>query len=99
MTIFEGTLTIIGTFLSGGMAIKVLDRFSLGKKDQYDTLVMLVEQLQKNVNSNNEKVDRLEKEVEHWKERFYAELEQKNTLKQQVTNLTHELKKFNAKDS
>lgn len=86
---------IIALLVTGGIAKAIFDKFHLSKKDENQALIMLVEQLQKNVNANNDKVDKLEKEVEHWKLKFYEELEQKNNLKQQVNDLTKELKKFN----
>lgn len=95
----EMILNVIGLLLTGGIISRVFDRFFMSKKDEQQSLILLVQQLQTNVNSNNIKVDNLQKEVDHWKLKFYEELEQKNSLKEQVTKLTAQLSRFSNKIS
>lgn len=96
MTIIGLIASTIGTFVGGGVVFKVvLDRFSMTKNEQYRALIMLIEQLQRNVDENNEKVARLEKDSAEWREKYYAELEEKYKLANEVRKLTTELQKFN----
>lgn len=91
----ETYLQIIGAIISGGILVKLWDRFFLSKKDQNDVMILLIEQLQRNVNENNEKLKTLEAEVEKWKNKYYDELEAKNNLNHEVRKLKIELAKFN----
>jgi regulator of replication initiation timing len=56
---------------------------------------MLVEQLQKNVNENNDEIAELKKEVKDWRVKYYNELDEKNKLALEVQKLRLELQKFN----
>jgi hypothetical protein len=95
MTIIGLIASTAGLLFSGGILKIIVDRFSMTKNEQYQALIMLVEQLQKNVDQNNEKVARLEKDSAEWRDKYYAELEEKNKLANEVRNLTTQLKKFN----
>ena len=80
---------------SGGVFKTLADRFSMSKNEQYQALIMLVEQLQKNVDENNKKVSHLEKTSMEWREKYYKELQEKNKLADVVRKLTTQLEKFN----
>ena len=95
MTLFGLIASAVGAVFSGGILKVVVDRFSMTKNEQYQALIMLVEQLQKNVDENNKKVTQLEKDATQWREKYYLELEEKNKLANDVRMLTAELKKFN----
>jgi uncharacterized protein YlxW (UPF0749 family) len=95
MTILGLVASTTGAVITGGLFKTLLDRVSLTKMDQYSTLVMLVEQLQRNVNENNDKIRELEKEVNEWRDKYYKELDEKNKLSNEVRQLRLELQKFN----
>lgn len=95
MTLFGFAASAVGAVFSGGVLKIIVDRFSMTKNEQYQALIMLVEQLQKNVDENNEKVARLEKDSAEWREKYYTELEEKYKLTNEVRKLTMELQKFN----
>ena len=87
--------SIIGAALSGGILKVLIDRVSMSKNEQYQGLIMLVEQLQKNVDENNRKISHLERTSAEWREKYYKELDEKNKLANEVRKLTLELQKFN----
>lgn len=100
----ENIIGLFSLLLSGGLIKAIYDKFWMTKKDEHQALIMLVDQLQKNVNSNNEKYehlslkyDSLQKEVDDWKAKYYTELEQKNNLKIEVQKLTNQLNRFTNK--
>jgi uncharacterized protein YlxW (UPF0749 family) len=95
MTILGLVASTTGVLFSGGILKIVIDRFSMTKNEQYQALIMLVEQLQKNVDENNKKVEHLERTSAEWREKYYRELEEKNKLANEVRKLTAELQKFN----
>ncbi|MEB0248873.1 hypothetical protein QN344_01940 [Mucilaginibacter sp. 5B2] len=95
MTLFGFAASAVGAVFSGGLLKVIIDRFSMTKNEQYQALIMLVEQLQKNVDENNEKVARLEKDSAEWRDKYYTELEEKYKLANEVRKLTTELQKFN----
>jgi 2-phosphoglycerate kinase len=95
MTLFGFAASAVGAVFSGGLLKIIVDRFSMTKNEQYQALIMLVEQLQKNVDENNEKVARLEKDSAEWRDKYYKELEEKYKLANEVRKLTTELKEFN----
>jgi hypothetical protein len=95
MTLFGLGASAVGAVFSGGVLKILVDRFSMSKNEQYQALVMLVEQLQKNVDENNKKVSHLERLSNEWREKYYKELEEKNKLANEVRKLTNELQKFN----
>ncbi|PLW89993.1 hypothetical protein [Mucilaginibacter sp.] len=95
MTLFGFAASAVGAVFSGGVLKVIIDRFSMTKNEQYQALIMLVEQLQKNVDENNEKVARLEKDSAEWRDKYYTELEEKYKLANEVRKLTTELQKFN----
>jgi len=88
-------LGAIGTFFSGGIAVAILSRFKMSKKEESEYILMLVKQLQENVNSNNEEIKKLKVEVDNWRDKYYTELEEKNKLSNELRTLRLELKKFN----
>jgi peptidoglycan hydrolase CwlO-like protein len=100
-------ITLLGAILGGGIVFKtVTDRISMTKQEQYQALVMLVEQLQKNIAANDNKLGaldkkcmELEKEVDNWRRLYYEEMEAKNKLIDEVRRLTNELKKFNKQNN
>jgi serine/threonine protein phosphatase PrpC len=95
MTLFGMGASAVGAILSGGFLKILADRFSMSKNEQYQALIMLVEQLQKNVDENNKKVSHLERTSAEWREKYYKELEEKNKLANDVRKLTLELQRFN----
>lgn len=95
----EMFLNVIGLLVTGGILSRIFEKFFMSKKDEQQALILLVQQLQTNVNSNNLKVENLQKEVDHWKDKFYEQLEQKNSLKDQVSKLTGQLNRFTNKIS
>jgi site-specific DNA-adenine methylase len=95
MTLFGYGAGAVGAVLSGGLLKILIDRFSMTKNEQYQALVMLVDQLQKNVNETNKKVSHLEKEANEWREKYYKELDEKNKLANEVRKLTTQLERFN----
>ncbi len=95
MTILETIVTSVGTFFTGGLATILIPRLTMTKNEQYQALIMLVEQLQKNVNENNDEITVLKKEVRGWREKYYNELDEKNKLSVEVSKLNLELQKFN----
>jgi len=95
MTIFGMMASAGGLVCSGGLLKVLVDRFSMTKNEQYQALIMLVEQLQKNVDENNKKVAHLEEISTKWREKYYKELEEKNKLADVVRKLTTQLEKFN----
>lgn len=100
-------IALLGAILGGGIVFKtVTDRLSMTKQEQYQALVMLVEQLQKNIAANDNKLGaldkkcmELEKEVDNWRRLYYEEMEAKNKLIDEVRRLTNELKKFNKQNN
>jgi len=95
MTLFGLIASAVGAVCTGGVLKVIIDRFSMTKNEQYQALIMLVEQLQKNVDENNEKVARLERDSAEWREKYYTEMEEKYKLANEVRKLTMELQKFN----
>jgi hypothetical protein len=95
MTILEAVASAAGALFTGGIFKILVDRFTMSKSDQYKSLVMLVEQLQKNVNENNSEIIELKKDVREWRERYYAELQEKTKLALEVSRLNAQLKIFN----
>ena len=95
MTWIETLIAAIVPFIGGGAFIKIFDRFTVSKKDQNDYILMLVKQLQENVNSNNQEIQTLKKEVDDWRAKYYAELDEKNKLSEELRKVTHELERFN----
>lgn len=95
MTLFEASLTIVGAMLTGGVGVSLLNRVGMSKKDQGDYLLMLVKQLQENVNTNNEEIKSLKSEVHQWREKYYAELQEKDKLSEQIRKMSQQLQKFN----
>jgi hypothetical protein len=91
----EAYVQLIIALISGGILVKVWDRLFLSKKDQNEVMILLIEQLQRNVNENNEKLKLLEAEVEKWKNKYYDELEAKNSINHELRKLKTELAKFN----
>lgn len=95
MTILGLVASTTGVLVTGGVLKVVIDRFSMTKNEQYQALIMLVEQLQKNVDENNKKVAHLDRISTEWREKYYKELEEKNKLADVVRKLTTQLEKFN----
>lgn len=95
MTLLETIASLLVPFFGGGAAIKIFDHFSVSKKDQNDYILLLVKQLQENVNSNNQEIQSLKKEVDDWRNKYYAELDEKNKLSEELRKVTHELERFN----
>lgn len=97
MTIFGLIASTIGTFVGGGVVFKViLERFSMTKNEQYQALIMLIEQLQKNVNENNDEITQLKRDANEWRAKYYNELEEKNKLSLEVAKLTAQVQIFNS---
>jgi site-specific DNA-adenine methylase len=97
MTIIGLIASTIGTFVGGGVVFKVvLDRFSMTKNEQYQALIMLIEQLQKNVNENNDEITQLKRDANEWRAKYYNELEEKNKLSLEVAKLTAQVQIFNS---
>lgn len=99
MTILGMLASATGLIFSGGAFKLIVDRFSMTKNEQYTALIMLVEQLQKNVNENNDEITELKKEVKGWRDKYYTELDEKNKLSLEVNKLRLELQKFNNQHS
>lgn len=95
MTIIGMIASTAGLIFSGGFLKIVFDRFSMTKNEQYTALIMLVEQLQKNVNENNDEITELKKDVREWRDKYYNELVEKNKLSLELSKLRMELHKFN----
>jgi site-specific DNA-adenine methylase len=95
MTIFGLVVSTAGAVFSGGLFKSLIDRFTMTKNEQYQALIMLVEQLQKNVDENNKKVSHLEKTSSEWREKYYKEVEEKFKLASEVSKLTTALQRFN----
>lgn len=95
MTILGLVASTVGAVFTGGVFKTLADRLSMTKNEQYTALVMLVEQLQKNVNENNHEITELKKDVKDWREKYYKELEEKNKLALEVSKLSGQLKIFN----
>lgn len=89
-------IAIIGAFLSGGLGVTIFNRFGMSKKESGDALLMLVKQLQENVNANNQEIKELKAEVHQWRDKYYAELEEKNKLSIEMRQLKLQLQKINA---
>jgi hypothetical protein len=95
MTIFGMMASAVGAVFSGGILKVLVDRFSMTKNEQYSALIMLVEQLQKNVNENNDEIAELKRDVREWRDKYYKEFDEKNKLSMEVNKLRLELQKFN----
>ncbi|MBB6131339.1 hypothetical protein [Mucilaginibacter lappiensis] len=95
MTVLGLVASTIGAVFTGGVFKTFVDRFSMTKNEQYNALVMLVEQLQRNVNENNHEITLLKNDVKDWREKYYKELEEKNKLALEVSKLSSQLKIFN----
>jgi hypothetical protein len=95
MTILETIVTSVATFLTGGLATILIPRLTMTKNEQYQALIMLIEQLQKNVNENNDEIIVLKRDVREWRDKYYKELDEKNKLSLEVNKLRLELQKFN----
>jgi regulator of replication initiation timing len=95
MTILGMMASAGGLVCSGGLLKVLVDRFSMTKNQQYTALIMLVEQLQKNVNENNDEIAELKRDVRDWRDKYYKEFEEKNKLSLELNKLRLELQKFN----
>jgi|SRR6185437_15209035 len=95
MTLFGLGASAVGAVVSGGLLKVFIDRFSMTKNEQYTALIMLVQQLQKNVNENNDEIAELKRDVREWRDKYYKELDEKNKLSLEVNKLRLELQKFN----
>jgi hypothetical protein len=90
-------LYIVSSFLTGGIAQLVLNKFWMSKKEEGNYLLLLVKQLQANVNANNEEIIVLKAEIHQWRDKYYAELEEKNKLTMELRQLRLHLQKYNDK--
>ena len=95
MTVIKIVAILVGGIFSGTFLKVLADRFSMTKNEQYTALIMLVEQLQKNVNENNDEIAELKKDVKEWRDKYYAQLDKNSHLSREVNKLRLELHKFN----
>ena len=88
-------ITVFATLFSGGVFVALVNKYGRSKKDKDDYLLMLVKQLQENVNSNYDEIKLLKVEVVNWRDKYYAEVEEKNKLAAELRKVYSELRKFN----
>lgn len=91
-------IALIGT-LGGGLFVALINKFGRSQKEKDDYLLLLVKQLQENVNSNNDEIKILKKEVIDWRDKYYNELEEKNKLAGELRKVYAQLRKFNKENS
>ena len=66
---------IIGAMLTGGAVTKLIDRFWLSKKEETDAARDLREELRKALELTNDRMDRLQRDVDEWRGKYFTLLE------------------------
>ena len=99
MITIDHVITLIGTLVTGGFLVGLVNKYGFSKKEKNDYLLLLVKQLQENMTANNEEIRLLKNDVVHWREKYYQELEEKNKLAAELRKVYSELKKFNQNQS
>ncbi len=99
---FKIILEMLGMLLAGGAFVKIFDVFFMSKKDKDNSMLMLLERLQLEIDRMQKKQDLQDVEINELRmenrdlaKKYLAEIELKNNLQGEVVKLTSELKKFN----
>lgn len=95
----EHILSLIGMLFTGGALVAIINKYGFGRKEKNDYMLLLIKQLQENVNTNNEEIKNLKNDVVHWRDKYYAELEEKNKLVAELRKVSAELRRFNQNQS
>jgi hypothetical protein len=96
-TVISEFSTVIYATLAGfvvGAVIKLIDRFVNRDKNELQMHVTLRKELREELDVVKSEVQRLQEELDEWKEKYYLQVELTNELKLAILNLNEELNDY-----
>jgi hypothetical protein len=77
-----------------GAVIKLVNRFADKDKDQLETHVILRRELREELGIVKQDLEKLQEELDEWKQKYYNQVEFTNELKLSIIKLSGELDKY-----
>jgi chromosome segregation ATPase len=84
--------TIAALFV--GTLVKLINKVADRKKDNLEEHTILRKELREELDVVKKDLERLRTELDEWKEKYYAQVQETNSLKLDVINLTEELNEY-----
>jgi DNA repair ATPase RecN len=82
------------TGLIAGVVIKFANKLLDSRKDKLDEHLLLRKELREELDAVLERVDKLQEELDTWKQKYFNQVQLTNELKTSILRLTHELDEY-----
>jgi uncharacterized coiled-coil DUF342 family protein len=91
---FQQTLYAAITGLFAGLVIKFANKLLDGRRERFDEHIQLRKELREELDAVLERVDKLQEELDMWKQKYFDQVVLTNELKSDILKLTHKLEEY-----
>ena len=88
---FEQAKYAAVTGLFAGIVIKFANKMLDGRREKFDEHIQLRKELREELDAVLERVDKLQEELDTWKQKYFDQVVLTNELRSDIMKLTHEL--------